>query len=374
MIALLLLVLVSSASGFVSGSNKLSTQGLAKASSHVPVSTSQSSLSMTLSLHDQRQRQGRRGAERRYANYPSRALDFSNHHRPRRQSSLAYKPQVERVVSLINEERERYGEDLLHLNHNLCVAAKKAARIVKREGSIDYHARNGKSSLKQRIQAAGYEDIDPDTYECAGWQSLYTETYIAGSNDVQLMVDSLLDGSFREELLSSTFDEVGICVEKDLMVITLGTIYFEEKVPFTPEQQREYADEVFYLTNLERTDHGLAPLKRNTLLDEAAFEHARDMYERDFYSHDSPEGESAGDRIERTGYFDVDKRGARRWQTGVAENIAKGQQSPAQVVRDWMESKEHRENILAPEMLELGVGVYGEHWVQNLGRVFVKYD
>lgn len=377
LVSVLVLLLASRSLGFVTTTNtKLSSsplQWIAHPTNDGKSSTSNTALSMSSSLAlSPRYRQRRvdyYDDDRRYDDYEGRALSLLSS-RPRRQSSLAYKPQVERVVALINQERDRLGEDRLFLNHNLCVAAKKAARIIKRQGDLQYN--NG--SLKKRIQASGYEDIDPDTYECAGWQSLYTESYIAGSNDVDYMVDSLLDGTFRDELVSSTFDEVGVAVENELMVITLGTIIFEEKQPFTRQEQRDYADRVFYLTNLERTNYGYPPLKRSMLLDEAAHDHAVDMYERGYYSHDSPEGESCGDRIAKTGYFHVDKTNAVRWQTGVAENIAMGQQTPEQVVKDWMNSKEHRDNILAPEMLELGVGVYGEHWVQNFGRVFVKYN
>jgi len=62
---------------------------------------------------------------------------------------------------------------------------------------------------------------------------------------------------------------------------------------------------------------------------------------------------------------------------GAGENIAMGYQSPKEVVRGWMNSPGHRENILS-DYLHLGVGIlkggsgkYGPgdwfYWVQNFG-------
>jgi len=43
------------------------------------------------------------------------------------------------------------------------------------------------------------------------------------------------------------------------------------------------------------------PLVWNEQLEKAAFEHSNDMYQRNYFSHVSPEGFKAGDRIEKTG-------------------------------------------------------------------------
>ena len=52
--------------------------------------------------------------------------------------------------------------------------------------------------------------------------------------------------------------------------------------------------------------------------------------------------------------------------TSAAENIAKGQTSPAEVMDSWMNSDGHRKNILSPDYCQIGVG-YDEasgSWVQ----------
>ena len=42
-----------------------------------------------------------------------------------------------------------------------------------------------------------------------------------------------------------------------------------------------------------------------------------------------------------------------------------GQTSPEEVVRDWMNSQGHRENILDPTYVYIGVGYCNDHWVQQ---------
>ena len=57
-----------------------------------------------------------------------------------------------------------------------------------------------------------------------------------------------------------------------------------------------------------------------------------------------------------------------------AENIAVGEKTPQEVMRDWMKSRGHRRNILDKEAQYLGVGFYkspnsewGTYWVQSFG-------
>ena len=60
----------------------------------------------------------------------------------------------------------------------------------------------------------------------------------------------------------------------------------------------------------------------------------------------------------------------------VGENIAKGQRSVDEVMKGWMQSNEHRRNILNPMFTEAGYGValgrmpQGDEvlWVQVFGR------
>lgn len=123
----------------------------------------------------------------------------------------------------------------------------------------------------------------------------------------------------------------------------------------------EYAARVAELANDERAKAGCEPLRVDAKATEAAQFHADDMAARDYYEHDSPEGRSAGDRLDAAGYA---------W-SGWGENIHRSPASPEQAMRDWMDSPGHRDNILNCAFKDLGVGVNlssnGPWWVQVFG-------
>lgn len=112
--------------------------------------------------------------------------------------------------------------------------------------------------------------------------------------------------------------------------------------------EKAYADEVLRLVNVERANAGVAPLAWDDGAERAAFAHSADMAARGYFSHTSPEGADAGDRLvfAQAGSF-----------SGWGENIAQGQTSPARVMSDWMGSTGHRNNILRASFTHLGVGV-----------------
>jgi uncharacterized protein YkwD len=133
-------------------------------------------------------------------------------------------------------------------------------------------------------------------------------------------------------------------------------------------------NEIFMLTNAARAAERLPLLSRNTLLDFAAQNHAEDMYRNRYYEHDSLDGRTFADRIRKEGYVGLDPAACRcRIQVHLAENIAKGQQTPAQVVNQWLASPEHWENILSTSFADIGIGVYENLWVQDFGSLEVKF-
>jgi uncharacterized protein YkwD len=114
-----------------------------------------------------------------------------------------------------------------------------------------------------------------------------------------------------------------------------------------------FNDSVLCLLNNQRTANGLAPLSSNDELAAAALGHSASMKANSYFQHDSPDGTSFSDRIAETGYL----RGAQRWVVG--ENIAWGSLTlgtPQALMTAWMNSPEHRANILEPAYKEIGVG------------------
>ena len=115
--------------------------------------------------------------------------------------------------------------------------------------------------------------------------------------------------------------------------------------------------DVLRLVNAARRDQGLHPLAGDEKLAKAALRRATKLARR-------------GRLDEHTGWLAALTAVRYPWRRReVGENIAVGQPSPVEVVRDWMASPGHRENILRPAYRRLGVGVaegFGSRfWVQE---------
>jgi hypothetical protein len=106
------------------------------------------------------------------------------------------------------------------------------------------------------------------------------------------------------------------------------------------------ADMVHVHTNIERYVRGLPILKTNALLSSVAEQKMRDLFTRQYFAHDAPTGEDVSDLADGVGYEYL----------AVGENLAMGDfASSKDVVRAWMESKGHRENILSATYTEIGI-------------------
>ncbi|HKG66903.1 MAG TPA: CAP domain-containing protein [Solirubrobacteraceae bacterium] len=113
------------------------------------------------------------------------------------------------------------------------------------------------------------------------------------------------------------------------------------------------AEAVICEVNDVRAGHGLEKLGKDRRLQRAAAAHARDMVQRGYFSHLTPEGEKLSDRLRDTGYI----TGRVTWRVG--ETLAWGRNAssaPAATVTAWMRSASHR-RILLGHYREIGVGV-----------------
>lgn len=125
--------------------------------------------------------------------------------------------------------------------------------------------------------------------------------------------------------------------------------------------------DIFMLTNSEREKLGLVPLRLSARLAAIAEVKARDMFERQYFAHEAPDGADAGMLADRFGYAYVN----------VGENLALGGfTGSANVVTNWMESPGHRANILSEIYTEIGIYALSGTWegkkawfvVQEFGR------
>lgn len=126
-------------------------------------------------------------------------------------------------------------------------------------------------------------------------------------------------------------------------------------IPTDDSYAKEFEAEVVRLVNIERKKAGLSELKHNWELSRVARYKSEDMRDKGYFSHTSP---TYGSPFQMMRSFGISYRTA-------GENIAKGQTTPAAVVKGWMNSPGHRANILNSSFTEIGVGyASGNYWTQ----------
>lgn len=127
----------------------------------------------------------------------------------------------------------------------------------------------------------------------------------------------------------------------------------------TPTVDTEAEEEMFRLVNKERVATGLSPLTVDTKLRELARDYSEDMFQRGYFSHYSPEGQSPFDRMDAWGIT-----------YGFAgENLALAP-STELAMQGLMNSPGHRANILSPNFTKVGIGamdggIYGKMYTQE---------
>ncbi|MDR2967657.1 MAG: CAP domain-containing protein [Methanobacteriaceae archaeon] len=115
-----------------------------------------------------------------------------------------------------------------------------------------------------------------------------------------------------------------------------------------------YEYQVLDLVNKERLKAGVPPLVMDNDLFNAAKIRTSELKTK--FSHVRPDGSQ---------YYTVSSKIR-------AENIAAGQKTPASVMKTWMNSPMHRNNILNPKYKSIGIGYIGgntPYWLQLFGEV-----
>lgn len=141
---------------------------------------------------------------------------------------------------------------------------------------------------------------------------------------------------------------------------------------------------LFYMTNEIRAKHKLPALEYTKELEDAASMHSRDMVMKDFFSHENPfdrNKKTPNDRALLTGIknpyiaeniaeefglqyksgSNVYVLGKGRFSYEPAENLIPPKtylMLAGSLLERWMNSPEHRKNILSPDALQMGCGTY----------------
>lgn len=136
---------------------------------------------------------------------------------------------------------------------------------------------------------------------------------------------------------------------------------------------------IHQLVNKQRSRNRLDPLNWNDALSELARAHSADMLERDYFSHNSPGGQTPADRADQAGFdCTIVKDGSQR--VGIGENIIttysfhsyeisesggtetvkynwkSSAELAEEIVSTWMNSSGHRRNILSSDYIQEGLG------------------
>ena len=105
--------------------------------------------------------------------------------------------------------------------------------------------------------------------------------------------------------------------------------------------------EVIDITNQYRLERGLTELQTNSLLNEAARQKAAHMFANNYWAHYSPDGTSPWWFFKNNGYS----------YTYAGENLARDFGDSQEVVKAWMASPTHKDNIVSSKYKEIGVAV-----------------
>lgn len=100
-------------------------------------------------------------------------------------------------------------------------------------------------------------------------------------------------------------------------------------------------------TNNQRIANGLGALALNGQLNQAAQAKANDMAARNYWSHNTPDGQTPWTFVSAAGYD----------YQAVGENLAYGFATSNDTITGWMNSPGHRANILNSNYLDVGFGI-----------------
>jgi uncharacterized protein YkwD len=266
------------------------------------------------------------------------------------------------LLEEINADRARRGREPLRLDERLNEYAQARAEQVARQGDEDPGSWQGEPGARsERLRATGYEPY------------LVAEVYAQSPGDAAEMVATWRRGGGEtyRDALDRQYRDAGIGIAELGGQPFYLFLFAESLADHFAGATEGLADldlvrqELLGLVNARRRERGRGALRPSLLLDAAAQRYAEEMLRTGHYGHVGPRGENALDRARRAGYRPA----------AVAENLAKGHYSVADVVAGWMESRDHRANLLHPQYFEMGAGMaYGQGpdgpvvlWVQLFG-------
>lgn len=115
--------------------------------------------------------------------------------------------------------------------------------------------------------------------------------------------------------------------------------------------------DLLQVTNTVRQQNNDDPLTLNSKLSAAAQAKANDMISKNYWSHTTPSGKSPWTFMQANGY-DYYKAG---------ENLAYGFRDSTDTIDGWLNSPEHRANLLSADYTDVGFGIAAAKQYQGHG-------
>lgn len=170
---------------------------------------------------------------------------------------------------------------------------------------------------------------------------------------IKLLFIPLGSNNFRPKFLRSDFLFYGVICLLIVKIISIVVFINFPKNIFFADITRTA---LISFINQERSSLGVLPLTENQKLNEAALLKAKDILEKDYFSHKSPNGTTPWYWFLKTGY---------NYQYA-GENLAIGFLNSEDVYKAWFNSISHKENMINPNYKEVGTAVLtGEYKGSN---------
>lgn len=123
-----------------------------------------------------------------------------------------------------------------------------------------------------------------------------------------------------------------------------------------PASDLQKVQHMIGLINAIRKQYGLSQLIELSTLDRSASMKAQDMADHNYFSHTDSHGRDFTAFFQDAGWFNKD-----------AENLAENYLTDEQTIQAWMNSPEHKANILQPNAIYAGYAQVGVYRVLHLG-------
>ena len=135
------------------------------------------------------------------------------------------------------------------------------------------------------------------------------------------------------------------------VIILLAKFFVTATFLFSYNSPEAFAEissrKIIEFTNQSRANIGVDPVTENALLTRAAYQKAEDMFERDYFNHEDPDGNMPWYWLKDNGYV----------YSYAGENLAMDFTRAESVHEAWINSESHRANIENSNYKEIGIAV-----------------